>query len=172
MSAAAEFAHRMWGAEWIFPFDADEVMSSSGKPLPDILSQLEPEHFCLGLQHRNHVLRSFYDLSEINPLKRMTHRKKKDTNIRKVMVRWQPGMEITQGHHLIRLNDEKLPITILGQNHGLILRQYRYRSREQIKQKILNGGKAYNATSDISKKYGGFWQKQYSQYNIKRRKIY
>ncbi|MDE5069857.1 MAG: glycosyltransferase family 2 protein, partial [Trichodesmium sp. St4_bin8_1] len=29
MSAAAEFAHRMWGAEWIFPFDADEVMSSS-----------------------------------------------------------------------------------------------------------------------------------------------
>ena len=168
MSAAAEFAHRMWGAEWIFPFDADEVMSSSDQPLPTILGQLEPKQLCLGLQHRNYLLRSFYDLSEVNPLKRMTYRKKEDTSSRgdysKVIVRWRSGMEITQGHHFVKFKGKKLPVTILGKNHGLILRQYRYRSREQVKQKIINGGKAYEATPDMK---GDFWQKKYIEYQEK-----
>ncbi|NEQ74827.1 MAG: hypothetical protein F6K23_18340 [Okeania sp. SIO2C9] len=170
MSAAAEFAHRMWGAKWIFPFDADEVIASLDKPLRNILSQLGPKHFCLGLQHRNYLPRSFYDSSEPNPLKRMTHRKKEDTSLfrsqgySKVIVRWQLGMEIAQGHHHVKFEGKKLPVTALGKNHGLILRQYRYRSREQIKQKIVNGGKAYEVSQDISQKHGGFWQERYKQY--------
>ncbi|MEB3343448.1 sulfotransferase domain-containing protein [Okeania sp.] len=165
MSAAAEFAHTMWGAEWIFPFDADEVISSSEQPLTTILSQFDPKDICVGLQHRNHIIRSFYDLSEPNPLKRMTYRKKEDTasgeDYSKVIIRWQPGMEITQGHHAVKFKGKKLPVTILGKNHGLILRQYRYRSREQMKQKIINGGKAYEITPGMK---GIVWTKKYTKY--------
>ncbi len=177
ISAAAEFAHRMWGAEWIFPFDADEVIYSMDQPLGSILSELKPKHHCLGLQHRNHVVRSFYDLCEPNPLKRMTHRKKEDScafrsqGYSKVIVRWQVGMEIGQGHHHVEFKGKKLPVRVLGKDCGLILRQYRYRSRDQIERKILNGGKAYEATQDISQRCGSFWQKQYSQYKEKGEKF-
>ncbi|NEO52708.1 MAG: hypothetical protein F6K54_06220 [Okeania sp. SIO3B5] len=175
-SAAAEFANKIWGAEWIFPFDADEIISASDKPLPKILSQLDQKHICLGLQHRNHLLRAFYDQSEANPLKRMTHRKKEDRSIfpqgySKIMVRWHSGMRIGQGQHKVNFQGKQLPVTVLGKNHGLILRQYRYRSREQIKQKIVNGGKAYEVTPNMSQKCGGFWQKQYNQYKKKGEKF-
>ncbi|NES04572.1 MAG: hypothetical protein F6K22_18100 [Okeania sp. SIO2F4] len=166
ISAAAEFAHKLWNAKWILPFDTDEVLFSYNQSLHTILQQLDSKHQCIGLARRNHVIMSFDDEFELNPLKRMTYRKKQDNcendGYSKIFVRWKPGMTIGQGHHRVSFKDKTIPVTVLGKDYGLVLREYQFRSKEQTRKKIVNGGKAYK---NITKVQGGrHWQNRYQVY--------
>lgn len=166
ISAAAEFAHSLWKAKWILPFDTDEVLFSYNQSLYTILQQLDSKHQCIGLARRNHVIMPFYDESESNPLKRMTYRKKQDhcenDGYSKIFVRWKPGMTIGQGHHRVSFKDQTIPVTVLGKDYGLVLREYQFRSKEQTRKKIVNGGKAYQTITNVQG--GRHWRNRYQVY--------
>ena len=167
MTAAAEFAHKMWGAEWILPFDADEILCSFRGLLHTVLESIPREHICIKLPYKVHLLRSFYDDLEPNPFKRITHRQKGDIDKgAKVIIRWQSGMVIGQGNHNVTIDGNFLPITN-NKNLGLIFRHYPFRSKEHIRQKVINGGKAYEAAKDLPKNQGGAWKQWDSEYKIK-----
>lgn len=158
MTAAAEFAYKMWGAEWILPFDADEILCSFRSPVHTVIESLGKEHIALSLPYKVHVMRSFDDSSETNPFKRMAYRTQSDVHQgAKVIIRWQSGMIIGQGNHNVTIDGKSVPIT-KGTDLGLALRHYPFRSKEHIRQKVINGGKAYEAAADLRKKYGRSWK--------------
>ena len=166
LTGAAELAHRIWGVEWIFPFDADELLCSSKTGLPTLLKEVEKQHNCIRLDNIIYILRSFYDHSESNPIKRMTHRMKNTSGQGyKVLVRWKPGMVIGQGQHDVCLNGKSVSY-IYGKPLGLFIRHYPFRSKEHIKQKIIKGGQAYAATQGFPERVGRAWKKWYGQYQV------
>ncbi|WRH68634.1 MAG: glycosyltransferase family 2 protein [Planktothrix sp. GU0601_MAG3] len=165
MTAAAEFAHRMWGTEWIFPFDADEFLCSYRAPLDIILQTLGKEHICIRFPYQQYILRSFYENLEPNPIKRMTHRIKGNYyQGTKVMVRWQAGMTIAQGNHELYFNDQTIPASINGEDIGLVLKHYPFRSKEHFRRKIINGANAYKSASGLPAEMGGFWKSWNNDY--------
>jgi hypothetical protein len=169
MTAAAEFAHKIWGIEWIFPFDADEFLCSLRVPLETILESIGCEYSFVKILWRHHVLKSIYDQSEPNPLKRMTHRRRTENprlNLGGFIVRWQSGMTIEQGNHLPLLNGNPVP-KINGQELGLVLRHYQFRSRDHIIKKIINGGQAYKAAPELAESFAPHWKLWYHQYQTK-----
>ena len=165
ITAVAEFAHSMWGAEWIFPFDADEFLCSYRAPLDSVLQTLGKEHLCIRFPYQGYILRSFYENSEPNPVKRITHRLTGNINQgTKVMVRWQAGMTIAQGNHDLYLNDQLIPASVNGEDIGLVLKHYAFRSKEHIRRKIINGGKAYKAAISLSAETGISWKTWDNEY--------
>ncbi len=167
MTAAAEFAHKMWNAEWILPFDADEILCSFRGPLHTILESVDRDHICISLPYKVHVLRSFYDPSEPNPFKRITHRHKDDVEKgAKIILRWKSGMVIGQGNHNVTWDEQLLPM-IKNKNLGLMLRHYPFRSKEHIRQKIINGGRAYAAAKNLPQNQGGAWRQWDKDYQTK-----
>ncbi|MEL7035963.1 MAG: FkbM family methyltransferase [Cyanobacteria bacterium J06592_8] len=167
LTAAAELAHRIWGVEWIFPFDGDELLCSGNKALPTLLKSVKEEQNCIRLEYRNYIPISFYDQSETNPIKRMTHRLKNTSGQgNKVLVRWKPGMVIGQGQHIVCLNGKGVPY-IYGKPLGLFIRHYPFRSKEQIRQKIIKGGQAYAATQGLPERVGRTWKEWYIQYQLR-----
>jgi|GEM_PF-3193062 hypothetical protein len=162
LTAAAEFAHRMWKAEWILPFDGDEILCSLKAPLLQVLASLNKEDLCISLPWRNHVLRTFDDYSKSNPLQRMTHRQKSDSLGIKVMIRWQTGMLISQGNHSVHRKGKISCVP--GHKIGLLLRHYRFRSKNHLKQKFMNKGKAYEAAPDLPEGAAPLQKKWYKEY--------
>ena len=169
MTAAAEFAHKLWGVEWIFPFDADEFLCSFRVPLQTVLESIGYEYSFVKILWRNHILKSTYDRSELNPLKRMTHRRKTENprhNLGGFIVRWQSGMTIEQGNHLPLLHEKPVP-RVNGQDLGLVLRHYQFRSREHIRKKIINGGRAYEAAPELAESFAPHWKLWYEQFKTR-----
>ncbi|MGK7936148.1 MAG: tetratricopeptide repeat protein [Xenococcaceae cyanobacterium] len=165
MTAAAEFAYKLWQTEWILPFDADEFLCSSHQPLHTILENIPKERLCIKIPLKNHVLTSIDDHSEKNPLKRMCYRAnpKRGKKIFKVIIRWQPGMVIGQGNHKVCLHGD-LVDSLNGEELGLFIRHYPWRSKKHLKRKILNGGRAHQEDSNI---IGGLrWRKPYILYKL------
>ncbi|MBR8827191.1 MAG: glycosyltransferase family 2 protein [Gomphosphaeria aponina SAG 52.96 = DSM 107014] len=163
MTAAAEFAHRMWQAEWILPFDGDEILCPLQVTLDTTLAAISKEHKFIGLPYRNHILREFYDDSEPNPLKRITHRVKNDIPDHKVLIRWKRGMVIGEGNHKVH-DGGLLPVTLSGKEVGILMRHYRFRSQEHIKRKLINMKEGFNAATEL--RMGPLhskWNKEYKE---------
>ena len=166
MTALAEFAYSLWNVEWIFPCDADEFLCCFRSPLDTVLESVSLEHRCIRLPLRNHYLRSFYN-SEVNPLKRMTHRNQYDAyTSSKVLIRWYPGIVIAQGNHDAYYEGESL-LKIDGPPLGLLLRHYPFRSKDHIRKKIVNGGRAYAKAPDLHQSMGYHWRQGYEQYQLR-----
>lgn len=167
MTAAANLAYKMWGTEWIFPFDADELLCSFRAPLQTVLESVSSECKWIKLPWRNHVLQHLYSETELNPLKRMTHRLKfedPDYNLGGFIARWQPSFVVDQGNHCVLHQGKQIPGQINGEDLGLVLRHYQFRSKDHIRRKIINGGKAYEKAQDLNQTFGPHWKQRYIQY--------
>jgi hypothetical protein len=144
MSALAREAMEN-GAEWIVPFDADEVWVAYDGTVKDTLEALPDEAMICEAMVFDHV--AVHD-SLMSPWRRA-----EPLPLRKVAVRAHEGLVIHQGNH---------GVTFFGIEHplratGLAVHHFPYRTPEQMIRKARNGKKAYDAT-DLPKDIGAHWR--------------
>lgn len=134
------------GAEWIVPFDADEVWYSPFGRIADVLAQQEAS--VVTAEVYDHVPTS--EDPEGDPISRIGWRRIERTPLHKVACRAVVPAVIQQGNHNARFNTEKA--------HGLlVVRHFPQRSPEQFVSKVRNGAAAYKAT-DLEPSTGAHWR--------------
>jgi len=137
------------GAEWIVPFDADEIWITADRErrIADVLAELPPEAMVADASVLDHVAvlgsdrLSEWRRSEILPL-------------RKVACRAAEGLTIEQGNHGARYEGVSHPLRVSGL---LEVRHFPYRSPAQMIRKARNGAAAYAAT-DLPEHVGAHWR--------------
>ena len=119
------------GAEWIFPFDADEAWTIHDDWLEDA--------DIINMSSHVYVPHKDDDNNEINPLKRINHRTSAAEPLPKVAFRYHPDVRLHMGNHGVDtpFNRHKF---VQGMRH------YQYRSYEQLKRKVRQGTQAVEAT--------------------------
>jgi hypothetical protein len=135
------------GAEWIIPFDADELWGAPGTRLRDFLSNTEFQVVKGWMM--DYVPHSIDDNNEPNPYRRIRHRLADKPHIKKVVFRAHSMARIAAGNHEVRH-----PGQVGG---GLEIRHFPYRSSEQLRKKVDEGTKALAAT-DYLEKIGAHWR--------------
>ncbi len=147
MSALAADA-AMMGAEWIVPFDADEVwLALDGRRIADVLA--EQEASVVTAQLVNHVA-ALGDDMDVPPVERIGWRHVNGLPLPKVACRACLPVTIAAGNHGAHYPS--------GIEHGLLqVRHFPYRSPEQFVQKAKNGAAAYAATN-LPRSTGQHWR--------------
>lgn len=140
MNGLAERA-RGQGAEWVVPFDADELWYSRIGRLGDTLAAL-PRSILLAQAELYDHRPTKHD-GDGDPASRMHWRCPQPTSFRKVACRARPGIGITQGNHTAGYEGVQFAPAALDL---LLIRHYPYRSPEQFISKVRNGAAAYAAT--------------------------
>lgn len=159
------------GAQWIVPFDADEVWYSRGDRLAsdlrrmpdgtDVVSAGMLNHFCTAL-----------DLDDPCPFRSMTYRRSEPNPMGKVAFRWSDNAEVHQGNHLVTFGGRLIARQVHGSGPPLPgrdqhlpnlveIRHFPYRSASHMVRKARNGAEAYRAT-DLPADVGAHWR-QYGE---------
>lgn len=149
MTAIAKEAAQEHGADWIIPFDADEIWYA-GDRMADVLRD-QPRDVCVLPATLYNHFRCSLDLDAQNPFLSMVWRHVDVGVLPKVAFRYQGGCTVEQGNHGV--------CGIEGEvSHGLLaLRHFPYRSWEHFHKKVINGAAAYNA-SDLPADQGAHWR--------------
>lgn len=149
MNDLAKVAAEDFGADWIVPFDADELWTAPGRPLADWLERAgDVDVVTAGLL--NHVVTAL-DASEGSPFETMTYRLEEPNPLDKVAFRPGAGA-LTQGNH--SLISEHQPTVASGPT----IRHFQMRSAEQFVRKAINGAAAYKAAPDLPANMGRHWR--------------
>jgi glycosyltransferase involved in cell wall biosynthesis len=142
------------GADWIVPFDADEVWYSPFGRVADVLGGVEPQWLCASAALYDHVPLAYEDEpAEWDIVDRMPWRRRDPAPLPKVACRWRSDLVIEQGNHGARYDGGTT--TLQGR---LVVRHFPWRSEEQFIRKSLNGEAAYNADPSIPPAYGAHWR--------------
>lgn len=136
------------GAEWIVPFDADELWMA-GDTISNFLNTL-PNHINVVHADLYNHFGSGLDENGSIPFQNMVWRQAVKGALPKVAFRWNEDAIIGQGNHSVQIPSEH---TVTG----LQIRHFPYRSWEHFKRKAINGNKAYKAT-DLPENMGGHWR--------------
>lgn len=152
MSALADQARRR-GAEWVVPFDADEVHTAPGH-LGRRLQELAPEVLVSEATLIDHVATGSDDKRDPDPISRMGWRRQEAAPLRKVACRAVEGLVIHQGNHGANFPDVAFPTTV---TNLVQVRHFPYRSAQQMIRKARNGARAYAAT-DLPEEVGAHWR--------------
>lgn len=142
MTALADRA-RLMGAEWILPFDADEVFyCPDGRLIADALSATDAE--VVEVRGWDHIVRS----SDDAPFSdwRRPHQQK----LPKVAFRPYEGAWLHMGNHNVERPGRR-------STEPLAYRHHQYRSLEQMTRKLRAGKAAYDA-SDVHQDHGTHWR--------------
>jgi glycosyltransferase involved in cell wall biosynthesis len=151
MTALAAMA-REHGADWVIPFDADEVWYSPFGRIADVLPSLPSAAAAAAVY--DHVATG-EDPTGLDPIETMGWRRRDPVPLPKVACRAALHVTIRQGNH----GASYLPAEpVDGQ---LVVRHFPYRSVEQFVSKVRNGAAAYKAT-DLPEDHGAHWR-QYGQ---------
>lgn len=151
MTNLAKTARLEYGADWVVPFDADEIWYSPFGKISDLLSELSPQWLAASAKMYNHYATA-KDPEFSNPIKRLGWRHRESGALPKVACRWREDMIIHQGNHSAFYEGG----TTVFDNY-LVIRHYPYRSPEQFLRKIENGSKAYRATT-LEEDVGAHWR--------------
>lgn len=149
VSWLARQAHTRYGADWVVPFDADEVWISTTHPTvrdhllsqPDDVTIVEAALF-------DHVATGV-DPDDPNPLTRIQYRRRKPAELVKVACRTISHVVVEQGNHGAHYPSQRAG--------DLMIHHYPYRSASQFICKSLNGAAAYAAT-DLPESRGAHWR--------------
>lgn len=133
-------------ADWVVPFDADEVWGAGDGRIADVLDELPVEAMIAEATVLDHVATdepglSPWRRSEILPL-------------RKAAVRRHPDLTIAQGNHGATFGEMAHPLVATG---ALSVHHFPHRSPEQMIRKARNGAAAYAAT-DLPEDLGAHWR--------------
>lgn len=153
-SAKMSYLARYAKAEWVVPFDADEVWRGRGGRIADILNGL-PESFLIAEAALYDHVATGADPDHANPLHRIRWRRPECAPLPKVACRFRPGLVIHQGNHGATYPGNDHPPTV---TNLLSIRHFPYRSVEQFIRKVRNGAEAYAAT-DLPDDMGAHWRK-------------
>lgn len=155
MTALAHEAHRA-GADWVIPFDADEIwFSPSFDTISEHLQSISDEFVCVAADWYHHAVTVIDDPDEINVFKRMRFRLTKPSHMRKVAARCDEKLVIEQGNHGIQYGG-----AFWTSNTLLEARHFPYRTLEQFMSKVVNGNNAYVAAPDLPAQMGTHWKEQ------------
>lgn len=141
------------GAEWVVPFDADEVHLCKGG-IGRGLMGLPPEVLVSEASLIDHVATGLDNIGEQSPVKRLEWRRAAQAPLRKVACRARKGLVIHQGNHGASYPGVPHPPTV---TNLASVRHFPYRSIEQFERKVRNGAAAYAAT-DLPEDAGAHWR--------------
>lgn len=154
MTALSHMAHEQFGAEWIVPFDADELwIHRDDSDLGGMLMSQPANRWTVSAALFDYVATGQDDESERNPVQRLKWRMRNAGMLPKLAFRWAADVEIEQGNHYVKRNNRRI-----RRGPALIhVAHFPYRSPEQMLKKVRNGADAYEA-GDIPTKYGNHWR--------------
>jgi glycosyltransferase involved in cell wall biosynthesis len=145
-------ARQAFDAEWIVPFDADEVFVGP-KPLVELLADERAD--VLTCQWVDHVTTGVDPGEDPNPLTRMGWRRPNPSHLPKIICRWRPGITIAQGNHSVRYTGGHRTAV----SRRIVVHHFPYRSPDQMRRKIANGVAAYQAAgSALPRGAGAHWK--------------
>jgi hypothetical protein len=148
------------GAQWVIPFDADEMWVAREGTLRDFL--LSSELGVVKARLIDHVPHISDDVSEPNPYRRLRHRLatpeldggpsagQEMRTFKKVAFRAHPLARVAAGNHTVRHPGR------VGE--GLEIRHLPYRSPQQFRRKVVEGAAALAAT-DHADNIGEHWRR-------------
>lgn len=148
MNRLADMARIDFKADWVVPFDADEVWYSPSWPLKDVLPSLDTGQVKAG--EYVFVPRPTDDPTEPNPFRRCVWRRDLVPDF-KVAFRPQSGKLLGFGGHIFGA-DAWEDVA----RHTLFIRHLPYRSLDQAKRKLRHGKAALEAAGQ-SKAVGWHW---------------
>lgn len=135
------------GAEWVIPFDADEIWLSPTGTLADWLAQCDAA--VVQAPMFNHVPTPGDDADEPDPARRLRWRKTEANRLHKVAFRAHRRARLAYGNHGVARAGRR--------TSGLEVRHFPYRSEEQFVRKLRQGSDALFA-SDLSDQVGKHWR--------------
>jgi hypothetical protein len=135
------------GAEWVIPFDADEVWLARTGTLAQWLARCDAA--VVQVPMFNHVPTASDDLTEPDPVRRLRWRNTEANSLHKVAFRPRPRARLAYGNHGVSRWGKR---TV-----GLEIRHFPYRSEEQFVRKLRQGADALSAT-DLADKVGVAWR--------------
>ena len=155
MTRLAKLAHDR-GADWIVPFDADEIWYCEGDRVAVELRNMPRGVEAVGVPMLNHY-RTALDVGgtrgRLAPVTSMVFRDVHLNPLPKCAYRWRSGSKLEMGNHGVYFSGR--PAFLNGS--PLRIRHFPYRSAEQMIRKARNGAEAYNA-SDLSPGFGTHWR--------------
>lgn len=152
MTALAHEAAEM-GAEWVIPFDADEVwLGWKQMRIADILAGLPAEALIVEAQMLDHVATAAD--GDGRPVRQMVWRRAAALPLRKVAARARPSLTIHEGNHSASFDGVRHPLRVTD---VLQVRHFPYRSAEQMIRKARQGAAALAAT-DLPEAIGKHWR--------------
>lgn len=154
MTELAHFAFRL-GADWVIPFDADELWYATDGPLANAFDDIDAD--CAWASLHNYFPTSSDDPAEANPFRRITHRDPQPAALPKVAVRRRADITIAQGNHNVTADRLDVTGALVSVESTLEVAHFPWRSFEQYKRKIRNGATAYRKT-DLPEDYGAHWR--------------
>jgi glycosyltransferase involved in cell wall biosynthesis len=137
---------RQDGAEWVVPFDADEIWLGKHSRLADTLAELPTGCMVAEAALFNHVA---IDGEVMSPW-----RNTQPLPLRKVALRAAEDVVVHEGNHGATFPGVPVPLVATGQ---LEVRHFPYRSAEQFVRKARNGARAIGAT-DLPEDVGKHWR--------------
>lgn len=141
------------GADWVVPFDADEVWYSPFAPrIADVLADISAQWLCASATLYDHVATGD-DPPEEDPTQRMAYRRREPGPLPKVACRVRDDLLIAQGNHAAHYAGGATVV-----EDQLVVRHFPYRSAEQFEHKVRNGAAAY-AASDLPEDAGLHWRR-------------
>jgi glycosyltransferase involved in cell wall biosynthesis len=133
MTALAGMAHEVMGADWIVPFDADEVWLAGSRTVAELLEGRE--EWVVPARLYDHVVTGEDDLSDENPIRRIPWRRNYPGALPKVACRWDDSLVIEMGNHGAHYDFD-----VATADRLLEIHHFPYRSAEQVLRKTINGG--------------------------------
>lgn len=153
MTALADEAHYNHGADWIVPFDADELWLAPDR-VGVVLEQLPPYVHVVRAQLFHHF-RTAIDADVPDPFDSMMWRQREPAPLPKIAYRWREDAVIDPGNHGVDLVADSRGV----QDGPLHVRHFPYRSEGQFVSKARNGAEAYAAAGDaIPADIGAHWR--------------
>lgn len=157
MTAWAEELRLETGAEWLVPFDVDEVWYSPFGRIGDVLAELPPHIFTASAELFDHIVTGADDPDDPNPIDRIGWRRRAPGAFPKVACRLAPGLVIEEGNHGAHYVDPRFgpPASL---DRRLIVRHFPYRSAEQMAEKARIGAEALRLAEEVPEQVGQHWR--------------
>jgi len=141
MTGLARLAARS-GADWIVPFDADEIYAHPRMRLADALRAMPDSVRVISTPPYNYVATYMDDQGEPNPFLRMQWREQVRPTRRgnpKVCLRFSHDLTLARGQHFVWRGDDEVP----DEPSDVELYHFQWRSLEQMARKMLNLHRSY-----------------------------
>ena len=155
MTELADMAANDFGADFIIPFDADELWYSVDRRFT--LGESIRRHYgkeVLAAGMINHY-RGTSDVDSINPFVRFCYRDERPNSMHKIAfhVGTDRNFRINEGNHSVSINGEVND----GEFSGIAIRHFPYRSEDQFILKVRQGARAL-ALTDLDPSIGSHWR--------------
>lgn len=155
------------GADWVIPFDADELWFSQEGTLQEVLTKYDAMGYVTAKPlYTNHSITAFDPVAD-NPYESMVYKWSMPTNF-KTCFKSRPDISISNGNHFVYWNtpqhtrDENPLMDVIE------IRHFQWRSKEHFLKKILNAYKACKALPENADLRGGAaWKEHFLVYEDK-----